>query len=43
MLDLMVALFVRFRVNGDVFDILKIGHAKPNIIIWANTLKLNGI
>ena len=29
----MVALFARFRVNGDVFDILKIGKTEPNIII----------
>ena len=28
-----IAVFARFRVNGDVFDILKIGQTKPNIII----------
>lgn len=28
-----VALFARFRGKGDVFDILKIGHAEPNIVI----------
>ncbi len=33
MVNLTVALFARFRVNGDVFDILKIGQAEPNIII----------
>ena len=33
MLNLTVALFARFRVNGDVFDILKIGKAEPYIII----------
>ena len=33
MVDLTIALFARFRVNGDVFDILKIGQMEPNIII----------
>ena len=33
MVNLTVALFARFRVNGDVFDILKIGQAEPSIII----------
>ena len=33
MVNLTVALFARFRVNGDVFEILKIGQAEPNIII----------
>ena len=34
MVNLTLALFARFRVNGDVFDILKIGKpAEPNIII----------
>ena len=33
MVDLTIALFARFRVNGDVFDILKLGGvAVPNII-----------
>lgn len=31
--NITVALFARFRVNGDVFDILRIGKAEPNIII----------
>ena len=30
--DLTIALFARFRVNGDVFDILNIGQRQPNII-----------
>ncbi len=34
MVNLTIALFARFRVNGDVFDILKIGQAEPNIIIY---------
>ena len=33
MVNLTIALFARFRVNGDVFDILKIGQAELNIII----------
>ena len=33
MVNVTVALFARFRVNGDVFDILKIGQIEPNIII----------
>ena len=33
MVNLTVALFARFRVNGDVFEILKIGQTQPNIII----------
>ena len=33
MVNLTITLFARFRVNGDVFDILKIGQAAPNIII----------
>ena len=34
MVDLTIALFARFRVNGDVFDILKIGKSRQfNIII----------
>ena len=33
MVNLTVALFAKFRVNGDVFDILKIGQIEPNIII----------
>lgn len=33
MVNATIALFARFRVNGDVFDILKIGQTKPNIII----------
>ena len=33
MVNLTVALFARFRVNGDVFDILKIGQTELNIII----------
>lgn len=36
--NLTVALFARFRVNGDVSEILKIGQAEPNIIIYAKTL-----
>ena len=31
--NITIALFARFRVNGEVFDILKIGQAKPSIII----------
>ncbi len=33
MVNLTVALFARFRVNGNVFEILKIGQAETNIII----------
>ena len=33
MLNLTVALFARFRVKADVFDILKIGQTEPSIII----------
>ena len=33
MVDLTVALFARFRVNGDVFEILKIGQAELSPII----------
>ena len=33
MVNLTVVLFARFRVNGDVSEILKIGQAEPNIII----------
>ncbi len=34
MVDLTIALFTRFRVNGDVFDILKLGGMETmNIII----------
>ena len=34
MVNLTIALFARFRVNGDVFDILKIGNqAELSIII----------
>ena len=33
MVNVTVALFAKFRVNGDVFDILKIGQIEPNIII----------
>ena len=33
MVDLTVALFARFRVNGDVFDILEEGEMIPSIII----------
>ena len=32
MVNLTVALFARFRVNGDVFEILKVGQAQTNII-----------
>ena len=32
MVDLTIALFARFRVNGNVFDILNIGGGQPNII-----------
>ena len=32
MVNVTIALFARFRVNGDVFDILKIGQGQPNII-----------
>ena len=31
--NLTLALFARFRVNGDVAEILKIGQTQPNIII----------
>ena len=31
--NLTVALVARFRVNAEVFEILKIGQAEPNIII----------
>ncbi len=33
MVNITVALFARFRVNGDVFDILKIGQTQLCIII----------
>lgn len=33
MVNLTVALFARFRVNGDVFEILRIGQTEPSIII----------
>ena len=33
MVNAIIALFARFRVNGDVFDMLKIGQTKTNIII----------
>ncbi len=33
MVNLTVALFARCRVNGDVFETLKIGQTQPNIII----------
>ncbi len=33
MVNITVALFARFRVNGDVFDILKIGQTQFRIII----------
>ena len=33
MVNVTVALFAKFRVNGDVLDILKIGQIEPNIII----------
>ena len=33
MVDITVTLFARFCVNGDVFDILKIGKTEPNIVI----------
>ncbi len=33
MVNAMIALFARFRVNGDVSDILKIGQTQLNIII----------
>ena len=34
MVNLTIALFARFRVNGDAFDILKLGGIEtPNIII----------
>ena len=33
MVDITVALFARFRVNGDVFEILRIGQAELSIII----------
>ena len=33
MVHITVALFGRFHVNGDVFDILKIGQTQPAIII----------
>ncbi len=33
MVHITVALFARFRVNGDVFDILKIGQTQHSIII----------
>lgn len=32
MVNLTTVLFARFRINGDVFDILKIGQAEPRII-----------
>ena len=32
MVDLTIALFARFRVNADVFDILNLGGGQPNII-----------
>ena len=32
MVDLTIALFARFRVNGNVFDILNLGGVQPNII-----------
>ena len=33
MVNITVALFARFRVNGDISEILKIGNAERNIII----------
>ena len=33
MVNITIALFARFRVNGDVFEILKIGQTEPSIII----------
>ena len=33
MVDLTIALFARFRVNGDVFDILEGDEITPSIII----------
>ena len=33
MVDLTIALFARFRVNGDIFDILDDGEMIPIIII----------
>ncbi|MDE0017040.1 MAG: IS1 family transposase [Candidatus Poribacteria bacterium] len=33
MVNLTIALFARFRVNGDVFDILKIGNQAEHSII----------
>ena len=33
MVNVTVALFAKFRVNGDVLDILKIGQIELNIII----------
>ncbi len=33
MVNITIALFARFRVNGDVFEILKIAQTEPSIII----------
>ena len=33
MVNATIALFARFRTNGDAFDTLKIGQRQPNIII----------
>ena len=39
MVNITITLFPRFRVNGDVFEILKIGQTEPSIIIYTKTLK----
>ena len=41
MVNITITLFPRFRVNGDVFEILKIGQTEPSIIIYTKTLKIN--
>ena len=38
MVNITITLFARFRVNGDVFEILKIGQTEPSIIIYTKTL-----
>ena len=35
MVNATIALFARFRVNGDVFEILKIAQMEPKIIIYS--------
>ena len=41
MVNIMITLFPRFRVNGDVLEILKIGQTEPSIIIYTKTLFLS--